>query len=209
MGKRHEIWSIPNILSCIRILLIPVFVILFLEGVKTDSRSYFLWSAIVVAVSGVTDVADGFIARKFNMITELGKALDPIADKLTQAAIVFCLILSYPMVWVVVVIFVIKELFMAISGLIFLKMGKKLNGAMWFGKLSTVVFYVVMFGLIAAPKLEDYVGTQTAEFIVFVGLVLTGFFLIMSFALYACEYMKMYNEIKSGRENEVKTDDKI
>lgn len=86
--QKREIFSIPNVLGYIRILLIPLFVWRYLTA---QSGADYYTAAGIVLLSGLTDLFDGLIARRFHMITELGKVLDPIADKLTQAAIVFCL----------------------------------------------------------------------------------------------------------------------
>ncbi len=91
--KNKEIFSVPNIMSYFRILLIPVFVFVYL---RADSQRDYAVAGVIVAVSGLTDFLDGFIARRFNMVTELGKALDPVADKLTQAAFALCLMLRIP-----------------------------------------------------------------------------------------------------------------
>ena len=129
---------------------------------------------------------DGFIARKFNMITNLGKIVDPVADKLTQAAIVFSLSLRFQWLIPVVVLFVIKEGVMGIMGVILLKKGKMLNGAKWFGKVSTAVLYVVMFILILAPNIQEQIANML--------IVLSGFLLLMSFILYIPVYKKILSE---------------
>lgn len=179
--SKREIITIPNILSSTRILLIPFFVYFYVTA--DDSTGYYL-AAIIIALSGLTDLLDGFIARKLNQITELGKVLDPIADKLTQAAIVVCLMFRYPYVWILVILFFLKELFMGINGLILLKQGKRLDGSKWFGKVSTAVFYLAMGLLIAFP------GINIPMTIVL--FVITGLFLMISFFLYSVEYVRLY-----------------
>lgn len=88
------------------------------------------------------------------MITELGKFLDPLADKLTQGTLILCLSSRYPLMWGLVALFFIKEGFMAIAGALMLRHnGRKLDGAMWFGKLCTAVLYLVMFLLLLFPSL--------------------------------------------------------
>lgn len=188
--KAKEICSIPNILSYIRLLLIPVFVVLY---VGADAPGDYYLAAGVVLLSGLTDLFDGQIARRCNMITELGKALDPIADKLTQAAIVFCLMLRFPGVVFLMVLLVVKELFMGVCGLVLLRRGRKLDGAMWFGKVSTAVFYAVMLLLIALPEIPAAVVNGI--------LVVTGFFLALSFALYIPVFVRMFRESRGKRED--------
>lgn len=176
-----EVFSIPNILSYIRILLIPIFVFLFFNA--TDTRDYYV-IGIIILLSGITDLLDGWIARKFNQITELGKVVDPIADKLTQAAIIICLLFRYPYMWILFALLVVKELFMGINGLLLLRHGKKLDGAKWFGKLSTAVFYVAMGILITFPNIEP-------GFVVLL-VILTGIFLSISFLMYIPEFLRLY-----------------
>lgn len=178
-----EIFSIPNTLSYIRILLIPVFIYLFFNA--TETRDYY-WIGLIILLSSMTDLLDGWIARKFNQITELGKVVDPIADKLTQAAIVVCLLFRYPSMWILFALLVIKELFMGINGLLLLKRGKKLDGAKWFGKVSTAVFYVAMGILITFPNLEP-------GFVIFL-MVITGVFLLISFLMYIPEFIRLYRK---------------
>ena len=91
--KRKELFLIPNLLCYLRLLLLPVFAVFY-------SCEEYVWATVTVLVSAFTDVADGFIARKFNMTSELGKILDPFADKLTQAVVSACLLIRYPIMWV-------------------------------------------------------------------------------------------------------------
>lgn len=173
--------SIPNILSYIRLLIIPVFVARY---VRAQTQQEYVICALILLASGITDLLDGKIARKFHMVTELGKTLDPIADKLTQAAIVFSLMFRYRYMAVVTGILVVKELFMGINGIILLRRGAKLDGAMWFGKLSTAVFYLGSLALVALPTMPEW----TANLL----LGGMGACLLISFAGYLPMYVKMY-----------------
>ena len=150
MKKKHDALTIPNLLSYFRILLIPVFVFVYLTA--KEAQDFYL-AAAIIAISGMTDLFDGKIARKFNQVTELGKFLDPLADKLTQGAMVLCLASRFSWMWLLVAIFVIKEGFIGIMGLVLLRRGKKLDGAMWFGKVCTALLYVVVFGLLLLPEI--------------------------------------------------------
>lgn len=179
-----EVFSIPNILSYIRILLIPVFLYLYINA--TESKDYYV-AGLIIIISALTDLFDGLIARKFNQITEFGKIVDPVADKLTQIAIVIALMFRYHYMWILVLLFIIKELFMGINGLILLRKGKKLDGAKWFGKVSTAVFYIAMGVLITFPSLHPNIATLL--------MIITGGFLTLSFVLYLPEYLKMYRSV--------------
>ena len=88
------------------------------------------------------------------MITEFGKILDPIADKLTQGALVLSLTIRYPLMTTMLLLFVFKESFMAIMGIVMLKKGKKMDGAQWYGKVCTAILYIVMFLLILFPTMS-------------------------------------------------------
>ena len=136
---KKEVFSIPNIMGYFRILLIPVFCYLYLTA---ETGADYVKASAVVLLSGLTDLFDGKIARRFNMVTELGKALDPIADKLTHAALAFCLAARYRLMWLLIALMAVKEGYMAWMGAKFLKKGRMLDGAMWFGKVCTAVLFV-------------------------------------------------------------------
>lgn len=136
---KNKIITIPNILSFFRLCLIPVMI--WLYCLKKDP----LWAPIVFIISGITDIADGFIARKFDMISDFGKAFDPVADKLTQIAVMFCLVTKFPLMWIPLVILVIKECLAAIMNMITLKKAGYVVAAVWHGKLNTVLLYATMF----------------------------------------------------------------
>lgn len=176
-----ELLSVPNLLSYLRLLLIPLFLYISLTAqVQTD---HYLAAAIVV-LSGLTDFADGFIARRFHMVTDFGKGLDPVADKLTQAAIVIVLMFKVKWMFLLFILFAVKELTMGASYLILRKKGKKLNGALWFGKVSTTFFYIATFVMIAVP------GENTG--LLYTLMAISGAFLLFSFVMYLRVYIKMY-----------------
>ena len=183
---KREIFSIPNLMGYFRILLIPVFSWMYCTA---DSTGDYYAAAVVVGVSGLTDMFDGKIARRFNMITELGKFIDPLADKLTQAALLLCLAVRYPLMQAVLALFVIKEGFMLAMGALLLPRGRKLDGAMWFGKVCTAVLYAVLFLLLLLPG----IGTAAAN--VLIGIC--GVFLLFSFGMYIPVFRRMWKE--SGR----------
>ena len=178
-----EYFTIPNILSYIRLLLIPVFLFLYLNA---ETPRDYLWAAAVILLSGLTDFVDGQIARRCNMVTEWGKLIDPIADKFTQAAVLFALVVRVKWMWLLALLLVVKELMMAACGLFFLRKGKKLDGAKWFGKISTTGFYFCTFVLVAVPTLD-----QTFTYIL---MAVTGFFLALSMVLYSSVFWNMHKE---------------
>ena len=145
--NKKDILTIPNLLSLLRLLMIPVIVWLYVK-----EKNYYAATGMVI-LSGATDIADGIIARKCNMVSDFGKILDPIADKLTQATLIICLSSKYPkMIWLVV-LFAVKEFIMALLGYITIKSKNSVNSAKWYGKVSTFVLYVSMILMILIPDL--------------------------------------------------------
>lgn len=137
-GPERKILTIPNLLSVLRLCMIPIFVWLYCA-----EQNYFL-TAIVLLLSGLTDMADGFIARRFHMISDFGKALDPVADKLTQAAMLFCLVIRFPMMWAPLIVLTLKEISSGIVSLLAIRKSGVVTGAVWHGKVTTVLLYAMM-----------------------------------------------------------------
>lgn len=184
MYSRKEIFSIPNILGYFRILLIPVFMTLYFKA--QEPKDYFV-AAVVVGISSLSDMFDGLIARKFNMITELGKFIDPLADKLTQGALIVCFVARYPLMWLLVGIYIVKEGFMAVMGLVMLRHnGRKLDGAKWFGKVSTALLYVTMFIFLLVPTMDIRIVN---------GLIgLSAFAMVFTLIAYIPVFLEMYKQ---------------
>lgn len=134
-------WNIPNALSVLRVVLVPVFMVLYLT--RHDA-----WAFGALLLSGVTDMLDGFIARRLNQITDCGKLLDPLSDKLTQVAVVISLTTRYNELLPLTILCLVKESCQAIGGIILLKNNSEVRGSKWFGKVSTVVFYASMLVLV-------------------------------------------------------------
>ena len=149
---KKEILTIPNLLSLFRLLLIPVYMSIYLHAASTSD--YYL-SAAILAVSCLTDLVDGKIARHFNMISTIGKILDPFADKATQFTLILCLALKHPILWYLVILFVIKEGFQLIAGSITLRQGRMLDGALFSGKICTTVLFVSLITLVMLPTLSN------------------------------------------------------
>ncbi len=132
-NTQRKIFTIPNILSFFRLALIPVFVWLYCVKEK------YLWTGLILIISGITDLADGFIARRFHMVSDLGKVLDPVADKLTQGAMLFCLCTRFPFIIALIVLMALKEVFMLITGYFVIKKTGNVFSAKWHGKIATAL----------------------------------------------------------------------
>ena len=174
--------TIPNMLSCFRIVLIPVFI---WQYINVPDGQIALWPILILILSGVTDILDGFIARKFNMISDLGKMLDPVADKLTQAAVIGCLMFQFPELMILFVVYVVKELAMMIGGLVMLKGKKKrVPYAKWYGKVSTFEMYFAMALLLVFPAIgKNPIGIWTI-------IAVSMFLVIFALVRYLLDYLK-------------------
>ena len=137
---------IPNILSGFRIVLIPLFVWQMLEDNTVAAAG-------ILVVSGLTDLFDGWLARRFGWVSALGKVLDPVADKLTQVTVCVMLAIKMPRFWYFFALLLAKELIMLLLGGRLLHKGVKLEGAKWFGKIVTTMFYVIMIALLFFPSI--------------------------------------------------------
>lgn len=133
-----KVLTIPNLLSCLRLALIPAFVWTYL--VRQDPEA----TVLLLLISGLSDVADGFIARRFNMVSNLGKVLDPLADKLTQGAMLVCLMSRFPMMLLPFCLMVLKEMVCVGTGLAAIDSTGEVRSAGWHGKLSTVLLYAML-----------------------------------------------------------------
>lgn len=148
MNRKKEYFSIPNLMGYFRIVLLPVFLILYYHA---DSGALSIAALVVLLISYLTDFLDGKIARKFNMVTEFGKMLDPVADKLTQGVIALALTFQYPGTVSLLVLFLLKEMYMAIMGLVIIRKGKKVIGALWHGKVCTCLLDAGILILLFLP----------------------------------------------------------
>ena len=133
-----RIFTIPNLLSVFRLVLIPIFVWSYCV------REAYLVTAGILLLSGLTDIADGFIARRFHMVSDLGKMLDPIADKLTQAAMLFCLVIRFPLMWLPLIALGMKEISGGILSLLTIRRTGIVMGADWHGKAASAFLFIMM-----------------------------------------------------------------
>lgn len=135
---KGQIWTIPNLLSLFRLCLIPLIAWLYC------ARGNYPLTVLMLLISGVSDIADGIIARRFHMTSDLGKVLDPVADKLTQGVVMLCLLTRFRWMAVPLVVMVIKEAFIGLSGLAVVRETGVVFGAEWHGKVATVLLYLMM-----------------------------------------------------------------
>lgn len=132
-------------MSYFRLVMIPVFCHLYLNAKYRTAAGALL-------LSSITDFLDGKVARRFHMVTDLGKALDPVADKLTHAAVAFCLATRYPLMWALIILMAVKEGYMAVVGILRLRKNQ-IEGAQMPGKVCTAELFVMLLVLVLFPEL--------------------------------------------------------
>lgn len=188
---KKEIFTIPNLLSLFRLALLPLYVAIYLNA---RNRADYYIAAAILAVSCITDLIDGQIARRFNMISTVGKILDPLADKVTQFTMAICLSIKYPVLWTLVIVIFVKEIFQLVAGLLRLKKGKMLKGAQITGKICTTVLFVSLILLVMLPDIS-YSAVQIIALI-------DGIFLMIAFIDYAIVYNRKDSKFQSVEKNE-------
>lgn len=183
----RKILTIPNLLSLLRLVLAGVFAVIYWNA---ESQTDYYQAVGVLALSGVTDFADGKIARHFHMISELGKVLDPIADKLTQAVVAFCLCRHFALMKLLLAVLVVKELGQGIYGCYAVKQAGRNDGAKWCGKITTFYLYAMMGLLLLFPGIPPTVD----NLMIAVGIVL----LLWSFVSYLLTFRAMVRKAKQN-----------
>lgn len=149
---QHKIITIPNIISMFRVVLIPFIIYSF---VKLNNIPL---TVVLIAVSALSDILDGKIARRFNMVSDFGKFFDPVADKATQIALAICLAFKIKMMIPLLIFLLIKEIFMGVSGYIVIKRTGAPDQAKWYGKACTVVLYGSMMAMILFPGMPEWLS---------------------------------------------------
>ena len=183
LQSKKDIFTIPNLLSVFRMVLAVVMLWVFYSPEVKEKETAII---IILLISGLTDFLDGKIDRKFHMVSELGKIIDPIADKLTQGLLLICFMSRYEAMKIVFVLFLIKESFMAAAGIKVVGKTKRNEGAMWYGKVNTAVFYIVMFLLVFFPDIP----VSAANILI----IISGCFMLLAFVMYARKYSSIMKE---------------
>lgn len=183
---KKEVLTIPNLLSLFRLMLIPVYMVIYLKAEETKD---YIVAGVILALSCLTDLVDGKIARKFNMITTLGKFLDPLADKITQFTLIISLAIRHPVLWSVLTLFVMKELFQLVAGALAVHHGYILKGALYTGKVCTTVLFVSLVTLVVFPNLTEPSVSLIA--------LIDGVFLMVAFGDYFITYLGKKSRFQS------------
>lgn len=183
-----EYFSIPNLMGYFRILLIPVYLFLY---IRAETAEEYYIAAVVLLISFLTDLFDGKIARRFNMVTEFGKILDPVADKLTQGAMAVSFSYKYPAMGMLLLVFLGKECLMGMLGLYMMKKDYRMNGAQKHGKVCTAVLDLVMILVLILPEMSVMAVNLLSGIAIAVMLV--------SLALYLRMYWRVWRQMKAGK----------
>ena len=173
--SRDNILTIPNALSLLRLVLIPFFMALYLKG------RYYL-ALLVIAVSGLTDIADGKIARRFNMVSDFGKAFDPVVDKLSQAGMLSCLAVRFPHLLFLFALLAVKEIVSGILALKAIRSTDEMKSAKWHGKLTTVMVYTTICFHLMWPEVPVILSDTL--------ILITMLIMLYSFSCYAGSHIR-------------------
>lgn len=183
-ASEKRIFTIPNILSVLRIFLLIPFAIYY-------SNEEYLIAMIILVVSGITDIVDGFIARHFNMITTVGKVLDPLADKITQVSVAICIAFNNTFIMPTLIIFCIKELLMLIGSFVLLRKGLRPSESKWWGKVGTVVIYAYLIMVLVSDILPITIPDYA---------FLTASIIAISTMLYSLfSYGSIFSDVLNGK----------
>lgn len=180
---KKEYFTIPNLLGYLRILLLPVFLYLYYHA---ETLEDYIVAFTVLVISMLTDAFDGMIARKFNQVTDFGKALDPVADKLTQGSLAIAVTFRYPQIIPFLILFIIKEFYMGIMGLYLIKRKNFWTPAQWFGKVCTIILDIGIGVLLLYPNFDSTVVT--------IMVVVMSALLLFSFVKYVLFHRKCLQE---------------
>lgn len=184
---KKEYFSIPNLMGYFRIILIPVYLIIYINA--KDVKDYAL-AALILLLSAITDFFDGKIARKFDMITEWGKVLDPIADKLTQGIVVISLIIRYDFMGLVLIVFLAQQIIQGVLGLVFIQKTGIVEGAQMFGKVSTAFLDFMIVLLVLWVDIPRKIALTL--------MTISIFLMTNSLLRYVDYYTRKYKSVKRG-----------
>ena len=171
--------SIPNMITLVRIVLTPIFVRFYLEGEHSAAM-------LILAAAALSDVLDGAIARRFGLITPLGKVLDPVADKLLQLAMMLCLVSESPVLWLLLAVHLLRETCLGLMGFMVYRRSGKLIGSRWYGKLCSGLMYAFLGAALLWREMPEEMLNEGSA--ICLGLIIYCFF------RYAAEYLHILHE---------------
>ena len=164
--------NIPNILTVIRFILIPFIFI-------TVISHHYLIGLIIFTISAITDILDGYIARKYNYITDIGKLIDPLADKLTQISLLLALTILNILPWWILAVVFIKECIMIITASVLYSRKDVVVYSKWYGKLATILFYLAIICSLLINQFNINFSFRIDLYMYYLAILATIFSLIM------------------------------
>ena len=185
--KKQRVFSIPNLLSLLRLLMIPLFVWTYM--VKHDSPL----TALILALSGLTDILDGRIARRYGMVSDVGKVLDPVADKITQGTMLICLLSRFPAMWVPLILLCVKEAFVGVTNLMVIRWTQRIDSAEIHGKVATCFLYGMMLIHLVWSNIPNGLSITL--------IALTSLVILLSFWLYGTRNVTMLKRASARKYN--------
>lgn len=175
--------NIPNMISVFRIALVPLFLYLFLR------KGYMVRAMLVFLLAGLSDVIDGILARRFSWTSNVGKVLDPLADKLMQIAALLCMGVSRFVNWWIVGVLIAKEFILFVGALCALKKKRVYVQSDWYGKLGTVAFYIIAVILVFFNDMPDTIRVLLGVFLIL--------FMLFALIMYSINYKKRISVLKN------------
>ena len=193
------LFTVPNILCYFRIALIVPMLWFFFKARSMDyAEEYTISAAACLVLSGLSDFFDGLLARKLNQVTELGKMLDPVADKLTLFAVGICIVFIEPLLIPVMSLLILKDFLMLIGATYMLKNHVKPCASKWYGKVGTFLFYVSV-GLIVLFNLILGMGEEFRIYAI-VLLTITAVMMVYSLIRYFMFFRDIMKAEKTDKE---------
>ena len=183
--------NLPNLLTIIRLFLVPVFILVYMGE---DAAAARITAAAIFFIASVTDVLDGYIARKYNKVTDFGKLADPVADKLMQLSAIGCLAINKRISMWILVLFIFKEAVMILGGINLLR-EKFVVQSKWTGKIATVILFMCVMIILATD--EQTLPEHYATILMCCSIVAT----IIAFFDYAKMYIKIKENMSKSQAN--------
>lgn len=171
--------NVPNALSLLRLAMVPVFCVVYFGA--GEYAHY--WAGGVYALATFTDFLDGYIARSRNLITRLGRVLDPLADKLMAFTVLVCLVIKGPIPWWAATIYFAKEALMGLGALVLYKRIDDVPPSNFLGKFTTVFFFLVCLAIMLIPQMPYWLS--------FTLICVALFFTVLSFVVYLTKFAKV------------------
>lgn len=183
LNLKKNLWNVPNVLTMIRMGLIPVYWVLILKDLRMEALS-------VYAIASLTDLLDGYIARRYRLITDFGKLMDPVADKLMVISVMLSMVLKKVIPLLPLIILATKEIMMLLGAGVMLSKGEVVF-AKWAGKLAQAVI-VTSLVLCFFSDFFSASGFPLHLILLWIGVGLT----LYAFVYYCRMSMKMLRESK-------------